>query len=124
MLCRMLSHTFVSDNYENLLAEFKSTANDLSDENLMCFFGTKFGEWIESLHYSDDHWLKCCSLYVSMAQDFFTFVESFRCGDSIGIELGYAKFLPVWRALGQTRYQERVYRQWEELSLLKSRFVC
>jgi len=50
-----------------------------------------------------------------MSNDFFTFVDSYRCGDSVSIELGYLQFLPVWRCLGQTCHAERVYCQLEEL---------
>ena len=62
-----------------------------------------------------DDWLKTCALFVFMAKDFITFVESYRSSDSVGIEQGYQQFAPVWRALHQTQYIERHWRQQETL---------
>ena len=54
-------------------------------------------------------------MYLHMANDFLTFVASYRSGCAIGIENGYQKFVGVWKALGQTRYLERHWRQQEML---------
>ena len=95
-----LLQTFVSERMEQLRAQFDATATDLSNENFLCHVAQKFDEWIGDLHNCDDNWLRMCSLFLNMARDFFTFVESYRSGDSIGIELGYQDFVAVWRALG------------------------
>lgn len=79
MLTRMLAHTFVSSRLDQLLSEFNETTRDLGNKNFLCCLGTTFGEWIRSLHDCDDKWLRCCSLFLSMANDFFTFVDSYRC---------------------------------------------
>ena len=50
-----------------------------------------------------------------MAKDFFTSVDSYRSANAVGIELGYQSFVTVWRALGQTRYLERHWRQQEQM---------
>lgn len=54
-----------------------------------------------------------------MAMDVFAFIDSYRCGDAIGIEMGYQNFVAVWRALGQHRYEEHHWRQQEEMLLKK-----
>ena len=56
-----------------------------------------------------------------LTDDFFRFVASYRCGDSIGIEVGYQNFLPVWRSLGHTRYLER---HWRQLEVLFGGLIC
>ena len=81
----------------------------------MCYFALRFEEWIECLHESPGNWLQMCSLYLTMAKDFLTFVDLYRCGDSIGIELGYQASAPVWKCLGQTRYLKRHWCQLETL---------
>ena len=50
-----------------------------------------------------------------MSKDFFTFIRSYRTGDSIGVEIGYQNFVTVFRINGQHRYLERHWRQQEEL---------
>ena len=59
--------------------------------------------------------MRACAMFVKMADDFFEFVQSYRCGDAVSIEKCYHNFVPVWRDLGQTRYLERTWRQDEQL---------
>lgn len=112
---RILMHSFVSNHLAGLRVKFRESARDLSDANFMCYVAQAFSDWLFELRDCSDRWIRCCSLFVRMARDFLTFVESYRNGDSIGIELGYQQFAPVWRALGQTRYLERHWRQLETL---------
>jgi len=86
---------------------FKSNETDQRDANFMCYFASEFDQWVDTLHESSDKWLRMCALFVTMSKDFITFVDSYRSGDSIGIEVGYQAFAPVWRCLGQSRYLER-----------------
>jgi len=83
----------------------------------MCYFAAKFEKWIECLHEYLDKWLQMCSLYLTiMAEDFFTFVYSYRCGDSIGIEFGYHAFAPVSRDTGINLrlYYKKIHTQARE----------
>ena len=112
---RILMHSFVSNHLDGLRVEFQRIDGDTSNANFMCFVAKRFSDWLLELRDCSDHWVRCCSLFVRMARDFLTFVESYRNGDSIGIELGYQDFAPVWRALGQNRYLERHWRQLETL---------
>ena len=50
-----------------------------------------------------------------MANGFSPFVRSYRTGDSVGVEIGYQTFAPVFRVNGNHRYLERHWRQQEEL---------
>ena len=96
--------------------------NNATDANLVCYMSQEFADWIVEIREGSDDWLKTNAMFVSMAHDFITFVEAYRSGDSISIELGYQRFVPVWKALGQSRYEERHWRQQEE-TLLKHPFL-
>ena len=109
--------SYLSKNCAALKEEFNLTATDLSDANYIIFLATKFGEHVESLHTSTDNWAKANALFLSMSKELFTFIDAYRCGDSPGIEFGYEIFAPVWRALGQSRYLERYWRQLELMLL-------
>ena len=50
-----------------------------------------------------------------MVADFERFVEAYRNEDAIMIECGYKYFLPIWYELGQNKYVERVFQQYETL---------
>ena len=110
-----MMHGFVSSALVVLRAEFNAGEQDLSDENFVCFVASAFQTYLSCLHESDDTWLRMCAMFLHLTDDFFRFVASYRCGDSIGIEVGYQNFLPVWRSLGHTRYLERHWRQLEVL---------
>ena len=111
----LFMHTFVSEKIPQLKKDFKEQDTDCSDSNFICFVAKSFVCQIDKLHTESDNWLKTCSVFISMAKDFFTFIDSFRSGDAIGIENGYQQFVPVWRALGQNRNVERHWRQIEML---------
>ena len=96
---------------------FSNEEDDLSDANFLCYFASSFLVRLEELTEGSDHWLRTCSLFVQIAKEFLTFVESYRCGDSIAIEYGYQRFVPVWRCLRQSRYLERHWRQQEEMMM-------
>ena len=71
---------------------------------------------------------------LEMSYDCFQFVESYRLGDSVAVEYGYQKHLPVWQFLGQHKYVDIFYKQQETLycdcsfsvlqELRMNRFVC
>ena len=84
---------------------------DQSDGNYICFVAKYFLTWIDEIVKGDDECLRVNVLYVNMTKAFATFSESYRCGDAIGIELGYEYFVPIWRAYGQHRYVGRHWRQ-------------
>ena len=114
-LIDLLVKTYVSNKLDGVRAEFISSEVDTSDANYCCHVATSFLAWVDDLTEGSDYWLRTCALFVLMAKEFLTFVESYRCGDSIAIENGYQSFVSVWRCLGQTRYLERHWRQQEEM---------
>ena len=56
-----------------------------------------------------------CSQFIEMSYDFLRFVDGYRMGDSIAIEVGYNKQVPVWQALGQNKYVDITHSQNETL---------
>ena len=116
-LIGILMQTYVDGHCDNLRLVFSDEEDDLSDANFLCYFASSFLVWLEDLTEGSDHWLRTCSLFVQIAKEFLTFVESYRCGDSIAIEYGYQRFVPVWRCLRQSRYLERHWRQQEEMMM-------
>ena len=110
-----LMQTYASEFGDAVRAKFESENTDHSPDGYVCFFAESFASWVDELADGDDHWLKACCLFVTMSKDFFTFVDSYRSGDAIGVEMGYQSFVAVWRALGQTRYLERHWRQQEQM---------
>ena len=110
----ILLHTFVATKWTVLKAQFEKEG-DQSKGNFVCFVGIRFAGWLHELAAGDDDWLKCNALFVLLVKDFFTFVDSYRCGDAIGIETGYETFVVIWRALGQCHYELRHWRQQEDM---------
>ena len=86
--------TFVSDAEDTLKSKFE-TQDDQSPESYIIFFAESFASWVDELADGDDNWLKACSLFVTMAKDFFTFVDSYRCAEAVGVKMGYQSFVSV-----------------------------
>jgi len=61
--------------------------NDATDANFVCYMSKEFADWIVEIRVGNDEWLKTNAI--------------------ISIELGYQRFVPVWKVLGQSRYDER-----------------
>ena len=110
-----LMQTYVSEFGEPVRSKFENEEADKSPESYICYFAESFASWVDELANGDDNWLKACCLFITMSKDFFTFVDSYRSADAIGVEMGYQAFVAVWRALGQTRYLERHWRQQEQM---------
>ena len=56
---------------------FKANKSDQSDANFMCVFALEFEQWVETLHKLSDKWLRRCVLFVTVAKDFMTFINSY-----------------------------------------------
>ena len=109
-----LMHGSMSLSRSRLRVKFNSEDWDLFNENV-CYVASEFQKYLNKLHESSNIWQQTCAMFLHLPNNFFTFVASYRCGDSIGIEVGYQSFLPVWRALDHTRYLERHWRHLETL---------
>ena len=114
VLLSYLFHSYVSLNHAELKNSF-SHESDHSLSNFVCFTTNRFTNWLAELEDGNDDWLKCCAMFIRMSKDLFTFIDSFRCSDAIGIETGYEFFVGVWRALGPHRYEARHWKNQEEL---------
>ena len=115
-LITVLMESFIGKTHLSLMDKFMvQEETDQSEANYVCFIAKQFSLYITQLSDCDDDWLRTCSMFITMSQDFFAFVASYRNGDSIGIESGYQTFVGVWKALGQKRYEERHWRQQEML---------
>ena len=90
----------MSDHTTLLKTEFEDHSTDQSSANYFCFVGTQFGRWLLDMHTSQDEWIHACSFSLHLANDFFSFVRSYRTGDLIGVEIGYQLFAPVFRMQG------------------------
>ena len=77
-----LFHSFVSLNHAELRDGF-TQENDVSLSNFVCYTTNQFTKWLAELEDGDDDWLKCCAMFLRMSKDLFTFIDLFRCGDSI-----------------------------------------
>ena len=60
-----------------------------------------------------------CVFFVIMSGDFLQFVSAYRNADSIGVEIGYHIFVPVWKKLSQSKYLER---HWDQQDMLFRNF--
>ena len=99
--------SFIGGKHSGLLDKFMEKETRQLDENYVCFIAKEFSLWIEELCDYEDDWLKTCAIFITMAEDFFAFVASYRSGDSTGIRHGYQDIDGVWKALGQNHYEER-----------------
>ena len=54
-------------------------------------------------------------LFLHISDDFFRFVQSYRCGDAIAIEKGYEWFVTAWTSLGQVKYVSAYHEQVAQL---------
>ena len=108
-LMRFFIHQFVSS---------RSIVGDdfaLSDCQIICKMATEFSQFLKDQQDSDDKWVSMCANFLQMSFDFFRFVDGYRVGDSIAIEFGYIKHVPVWHAMGQNKYVEITHAQNETL---------
>ena len=119
-LMRALVYEFASS-----FDEFDATDPNADCMEFVCKFALEFIKFLQEMKKSDDQWRKACALFLLMYLDFRTFVDSYRTGDSIMILGGYRKFAPVWQKLGQTKYVERTWHQFDQLfrDFKFSRFV-
>ena len=99
VLSSYLFHSFISLESADLRDGF-TQQKDGSLSNFVYYTTNQFTDWLGDLENGDDDWLKYCAMFLRMSKDLFTFIDSFRCGDAIGIETGYELFVVVWRALG------------------------
>ena len=106
-LMRFFIHSYVSSRSES-----HADQSD-SDE---CYVGrvtTEFMEYLDELRTSDDAWISSCANFLSISFDFIEFETAFRVGDSISLEAGYQRHVPIWIVLGQHKYEEIFYSQQE-----------
>ena len=71
----------------------------------------EFMVFLRGLKVSEEQWISTCANFLKMSFNFLDFVTAFRVGDSISIEYGYQKHLPVWEILKQNKYVEVMYGQ-------------
>ena len=72
-------------------------------------------KFLRGLKNSKDKWISTCGVFIEIAHDFLQFVNAYRVGDSIMVEYGYQKFLPVLKLIGHNKYVEIIYAQQETL---------
>jgi hypothetical protein len=115
-IIRYLMHTFVSDNLQTY---FSGDNEQMSDQDRLCKIAIDFSEHLNSLKQAEDECTRVCVIFVIMAGDFLQFVSAYRNADSIGVEIGYHIFAPVWKELSQSKYLER---HWDQQDFLFRKF--
>ena len=108
-LTRLFVHQFVSSQ------PIKPSDFGLTNSAFICKYAIDFKQFLKNQKMSDDKWIAMCSQFIEMSYDFFRFVDGYRVGDSIAIEVGYNKQVPVWQALGQNKYVDITHSQNETL---------
>ena len=108
-LMRFFIHQFVSSR------AIEATDFALSDSQFICKIAIEFKQFLKDQKESDDKWIAMCANFLEMSFDFFRFVDGYRLGDSIAIEVGYHKQVPVWQTMGQNKYVEITHSQNETL---------
>jgi hypothetical protein len=111
---------FVSEELNRFfMQDFVSSRGDhdegIDDPQYLCNTAVAYMEYQNNQRQSEDKWVSTCANFVQMAYDFFEFVEAYRIGDSITVEYGYQKQVPVWLLLGQNKYVDIFYSQQEVL---------
>ena len=89
-LTRFFVHQFVSSR------PIQPSDFALSDSAFICKNAIEFKRFLRDQKMSDDKWIAMCANFLEMSYDFFRFVEGYRVGDSIAIEVGYHKQVPTW----------------------------
>ncbi len=102
----VLTRSFVSNNLDCMRSEF-GLKSDQSMGNFVCYVAESYVDHIKHMKTSDDHWLRANTIFIWMAKDFFTFVDSYCYRGVIGIETGYKRFVAVSVFGGHTCYSER-----------------
>jgi len=112
-LHRFLLHEFVSTNWK---AYKEQQPSDKNDNDIICKVAHEYQLYLRhNEDHSNDELMKMACLFLHMSDDFFLFVQSYRCGDAIGIEQGYEWFVAAWTSLGQVKYVAAYHEQVAQL---------
>ena len=93
--------------------EFDEDTDDAAE--YICNFVTEFNKFLIEMSNGDDEWRRAWALFIFIALDFTSFVNTYRNGDAIMVEYGYKRFAPIWQMLCQHKYVERHWHQIETL---------
>ena len=94
-----------------------SFGNDDVSSDDIAGMAKEFQLWLRKKKNCDDKWISTCANFVEMAHDFLEFVNAYRLGDAIAIEIGYQHHAPRAQELGQKKYVQILMRQQEVLYL-------
>ena len=75
----------------------------MSVDEVACI-ASEFKVWLRGRKQSSDKWVSTCANFLEMAHDFLEFVNAYRLGDAVAIELGYQHHAPRAQQLGQNKY--------------------
>eukprot|EP00978_Attheya_sp_CCMP212_P047655 scaffold422945_cov106-Attheya_sp.AAC.1 len=78
-----------------------TATNTFSNVNFLLLLSWNYEIYCESLSTSSDEICKFVSQFMSLAEDYFLFIDSVRAGDSVTLERVFLDWLPLWKAAGK-----------------------
>eukprot|EP00978_Attheya_sp_CCMP212_P000816 scaffold1711_cov60-Attheya_sp.AAC.4 len=81
-----------------------SATNMFSNVNLLLLLSWNYKIYCESLSTSSDEICKFVSQFMSLAEDYFLFIDSVRVGNSVTLECVFLDGLTLWKAAGKLKY--------------------
>ena len=108
-LTRFFVHQYVSEKTN------VSDGSVHSPSEFIVSHANGFGKWMESLKDSADKWISSCAVFWEMAHHLLEFINAYRVGDAVAVEVGYHMHLPRAEALGQKKYVNIILQQSEVL---------
>ena len=87
----------------------------MSDEDYITSVAIGFQDYVRDLKKCDNKWISTCAVFLEISHDLVEFINAYRTGDSIAVELGYQKHSSVWEVLGQNKYVEIFLGQQETM---------
>ena len=104
---RFLLHHFISERFPNYEPKFND--NTVHPANVVTKIAMYFEDYLMAIlkNKEPDEYLRVYVAFLLLSDDFLQFVDAYRGQDAITVEMGYQKFAPVWKHLGQNKYLGR-----------------
>ena len=113
---------FVSEELNwSFMHEFMSSHSiegcdfSLSNPQFICKIASEYGQFLKDQQDSEDKWIAMHANFLEISFDFSRFVDGYRLDDSIALEFGHHKQMPVWQATSQNKYVDITHGQHETL---------
>ena len=95
-LMRFFSHQYVAQH------SISNAKKATIDEDYITSVAIGSQDYLQDLKKRDGKWISTCAVFLKISHDLVEFINAYRIGDSITIELGYQNHSSAWEVLKRT----------------------